>query len=77
MFGLRKGKKEPIEENPAMGYLDIKGIGRVEVDSMPSAIPSHVMLGNKKVRINKDLYLWLWANVHGTSDGVKKLNAIL
>lgn len=76
MFGMKK-KQEPVDENPVMGYVDIKGVGKVEVDSMPTAIPSHVMVGNKKVRINKELYLWLWANVYGTQEGQKRLGAIL
>jgi hypothetical protein len=77
MFGLKKKKSEPIEENPVLGYVDIRGIGKVEVSSMPTAIPSHVMLGNRRVRIDRELYLWLWANLHGTADGQKKLSAII
>lgn len=78
MFGLkRKKNSEPTEETPMMGYVDIRGIGKVEVDSMPTAIPSHVMIGNKRVKINKNLYLWLWANLHGTKEGQKRLSAIL
>jgi len=77
MFGLKKKASDPVDETPVMGYVDIRGIGKVEVTSMPTAIPSHVMVGNKKVRINRDLYLWLWANLHGTSEGQKRLSAIL
>ncbi len=77
MFGLKKKTNDPVDETPVLGYVDIRGIGKVEVASMPTAIPSHVMVGNKKVRINRDLYLWLWANLHGTEEGQKRLSAIL
>lgn len=77
MFGLKKKKQDLVEENPVLGYVDIDGIGKVEVDSLPTTVPSHVMIGKKRVKINRELYLWLWANVHGTYEGQKKLNAIL
>lgn len=77
MFGLKRKASEPVDENPVMGYVEIGGIGKVEVSSMPTAIPSHVMIGNKRVKINRELYLWLWANLHGTSEGQKRLSAIL
>jgi hypothetical protein len=75
MFGLKK-KGKPVEETPVLGFVEIKGIGKVEVTSMPDHIPSHVLIGNRKVKIDRELYLWLWANTHGTSDGQKKLSAI-
>lgn len=75
MLGIRKRK--PVEETPALGYVEIKGIGKVEVSSTPDHVPSHVQIGNKQVKINRDLYLWLWANVHGTPEGQKKLSAIV
>ena len=78
MFRLGKRKEQDkIEEHPVVGYVEINGVGRVEVNSVPSAVPSHVMIGNKKVKINRDLYLWLWANLHGTEEGQKKLSAIV
>jgi hypothetical protein len=49
----------------------------VEVDIAPESIPKHVMIGNKKVKINKNLYMYLWANIHATSDGRKKIDKIV
>ena len=74
---FRRKQNKDVEENPVMGYVDIKGVGKVEVESMPSNVPRYVKIGNKRVKINKELYLWLWANAHGTKEGIKKLRNII
>lgn len=58
-------------------YVKIDGIGYVEVEIAPEKIPNHVFIGNKKTKINKNLYLYLWANAHATNDGRKKLDSIV
>lgn len=58
-------------------FIEIEGIGQVEVSSKPDNIPSKVQIGNKSVKINKQLYLWLWANAYGTADGQRRLGALV
>ncbi len=58
-------------------FIEISGLGKVEVETKPETIPSKVKIGDKWVKINKELYLWLWANAYGTAEGQKKLGAIV
>lgn len=58
-------------------YIELPGIGRVEVEQIPENIPSHVVVGDKKVKIKKELYLWLWCNAYATQEGHKRLRALV
>jgi len=58
-------------------FVDIKGIGKVEVDMKPNEVPSKVKIGDKWVKIDKNLYLYLWATAYGTAEGQKKLGSII
>lgn len=55
----------------------VEGIGNVEVEDAPEKIPSHIFIGNRKTKINKNLYMYLWANAHATNEGRKKLDSIV
>ncbi len=77
VFGIRKKKPVEVNERPAMGYIEIEGIGRVEVESTPDNIPSRIWVGNCQVKIDKRLYKYLWAWVHATPEGRKKLGSII
>jgi hypothetical protein len=76
---LRRGKQEVTElnEKPIMGYVEIAGIGKVEVTSIPQSIPSKIIVGNRAVKIDKELYKYLWALTYATGEGQKKLSAII
>jgi hypothetical protein len=58
-------------------FIEIKGIGQVEVESKPAEIPSKVKIGDKWVKIDRNLYLYLWATTYGTAEGHKKLGSII
>ena len=60
-----------------MPFVNIKGIGEVEVEEAPEHIPGKVQIGSKSVKINRELYLWLWANVHATPDGQARLGKLV
>lgn len=57
--------------------VHVKGIGDIEVTEIPEEIPGHITIGNKKEKIPKNLYLYLWATTHATPRGVKKLDGIV
>ena len=78
MFGLKKRTgSEEINERPVLGYVDIAGVGKVEVSSVPNDIPSHVIIGDRKIRINRDLYKYMWALTYATSEGRKRIDSIV
>lgn len=79
MFGLRKKGKEErtTNERAVSGFIQIDGLGEVEVSSVPENIPSKVQIGNKMVRVDKDLYKYLWALTYATPDGRRKLSNIV
>lgn len=79
MFGRGKKKNEQagINERPAIGYLEISGIGKVEVNSTPESIPSKIQVGDRWVKIDRELYKYLWALSHATSEGRKRLDSLV
>jgi hypothetical protein len=58
-------------------YMEIDGIGKVQVDSSPDKIPGKVLVGTKWVKIDKNLYKYLWALTHATEDDRKRLGNLL
>ena len=78
MFG-RKKKQEPsgVNEKPAIGFIEISGVGRVEVSSTPESIPSKIQVGDRWVKVNRELYKYLWALSHATSEGRKRLDSLV
>ena len=78
MFGRKKQPESgELNERPVLGYVDIAGVGKVEVSSVPNDIPSHVVIGNRKVKINRELYKYMWALTYATSEGRKRLDSIV
>lgn len=78
MFGRKKQPETgELNERPVLGYVEIAGIGKVEVSSVPSQIPSKVMMGNQSIKISRELYKYLWALTYATSEGQKKLSSIV
>lgn len=78
MFG-RKKKQEPsgVNERPAVGYIEIGGVGRIEVSSTPEVIPSRIQVGDRMVKVDRELYKYLWALSHATSEGRKRLDSLV
>lgn len=58
-------------------FVEIPGIGTVECEAKPENIPNKVRIGDKWVKINKELYLWLWANAYATNEGHRKLGSLV
>ena len=59
-------------------YIEIDGLGRVEVSAKPpDSIPNKVLIGKKWVKIDKNLYKYLWALANATDSGRKQLSAIV
>lgn len=75
MFGI--GKKQPKPIPPGKGFVNVKGIGMVEVEELPSEIPKKVNIGGKEVKVDKQLYKYLWANTYATEEGRKKLSTVV
>jgi hypothetical protein len=78
MFGRGK-KQEPsgVGERPSVGFVEISGVGKVEVSSTPETIPSRIQVGDKWVKVDRELYKYLWALSHATSEGRKKLDSLV
>jgi len=77
MFGRKKKPESELTERPVLGYVDIAGVGKVEVSSVPNDIPSHVIIGDRRVKINRELYKYMWALTYATSEGRKRLDSII
>jgi hypothetical protein len=78
MFGRGKKKEEHgVGERPAIGFVEISGIGRIEVSSTPETIPSRIQVGDKWVKVDRELYKYLWALSHATSEGRKRLDSLV
>ena len=78
MFGRGKKKEQTgVGERPAVGFIEISGVGRIEVSSTPENIPSRIMVGDRMVKIDRELYKYLWALSHATSEGRKRLDSLV
>ena len=79
MFGRDKKQGEPsgVNEKPAVGFVEIRGIGKVEVSSTPETIPSRIKVGDRMVKVDRELYKYLWALSHATSEGRKRLDSLV
>lgn len=78
VFGRGK-KQEPsgVNEKPLVGFVEINGIGKVEVSSTPETIPSKIQIGDRWVKVDRELYKYLWALSHATSEGRKRLDSLV
>jgi len=59
-----------------MPHIVING-EEIEVEQLPERIPSYIRIGDKKIKIKKELYLLLWANAYATKHGQTKLASLI